>query len=159
MSFQDAFPELKSTAPLMEGEHSADRKYLVDNLRRQQLIDLAAAWNLEIAENAAKHVILIKMQEAEGQGVFLTPCPNPQLLAKAGRKADNRPLDRAAQAGKTPEEVERLDRLRTGGILRKEEDGPGTMKALRELAKAKGINTFGKSKPWIQEQLDQADAA
>ena len=159
MSFQEAFPELKSTAPLLEGEHAADRKYLVDNLRRQQLIDLAAAWNLEIDGNAPKHVILPAMQRAEGKGVFLTPCPHPLMLQRASRKTDDRPLDRAAQAGKTTEEVARLDFKRLGGILRKEDDGPGTMKDLRARAKALKINTYGKGMVWIQEQLDQADAA
>ena len=159
MSFQEAFPELKSTAPLLEGEHAADRKYLVDNLRRQQLIDLAAAWDLEIDDKAPKHVILIPMREAEGKGIFLTPCPHPLMLARASRKTDDRRLDRATEAGMTLEEVVQLDYLRLGGILRKEEDGPGTMKDLRARAKALGINTFGQTKVWIQEQLDQADAA
>lgn len=154
MSFTDAFPEFNSAPPLLEGEHPPDQKYLVDNLRRQQLIDLAAAWNLEIDDNAPKHVMLIAMRRHEGAGTFRTDCPNPLMLQRASRRPDDRRLDRATEAGKTPEEVDRLDYLRCGGILRKEEDGPGTMKALRELAKAKGINTFGLGKAEIQAKLD-----
>lgn len=56
--------------------------------RRQQLVDLARAFDIPIPNGATKDQILPTMITAEQQGIFRTPPKNPYYFHKAHRTSD-----------------------------------------------------------------------
>lgn len=143
---------------------------LLTGLRRQQLVDLARAYEVDIPAGATKRQMLPSMITAEQQGVFKRQPKHPFYLHKAGRTSDmpyiplpeNPEFEEASpvveqprQGGvKDPYEETRSRRdadpnaprlTRTG---RKESD----YHRKQRLLKAKGINAFGWSKQAVNDE-------
>lgn len=88
MSFQDAYPELRSAPPTLTGEIAFPTTPLMA-LRRQQLADLARAYGITIPPNATKNEMLPSLITAEQQGIFKRPPLHPWYLQKAMRNSDD----------------------------------------------------------------------
>lgn len=164
--FKQVFPELKSAPPTMMGNIPLPEAK-VTALRRQQLVDLARAFDIEIPPGATKNQMLPSLINAEQQGVFLGQAKNPWYLQKAGRTSDIRYVD----IGENPElavtitmeleskpvvtsspPVQAVDpnaprRTRTG---RTETD----YHRKQRLLKGQGVNAFG----WTKQAVNEAAA-
>jgi hypothetical protein len=57
-------------------------------LRRQQLHDLARAFDIPVDPNSTKEAVLYPLMAAEQRGVFKEPAPHPYYLEKAMRDPD-----------------------------------------------------------------------
>lgn len=136
-------------------------------LRRQQLVDVARAYEINIPAGGTKRQILPSLITAEQQGVFKRPPKNPWYLQKAGRTSDMPYVD----IGENPElpvtittemksepvvtsspPVQAADpnvprRTRTG---RTETD----YHRKQRLLKGQGVNAFG----WTKQAVNEAAA-
>lgn len=90
MSFTEAFPELMAQAPHIHGTPLPARTVL-NRLSRQQLTDLARAYEVSIPQNGTKDEILPAMINAEQAGIFKGPVKSQYHLLKASRDRDKRP--------------------------------------------------------------------
>ena len=79
------------TPPRLTGEMAPPTKLAF--LRRQQLVDLARAYDVEIPRDGTKNEILPAMYAAESRGVFRKEPIRPYYLMKANRRPDDPPLD------------------------------------------------------------------
>ena len=66
----------------------APRTGLLARLRRQQLVDIAHAWKIDINRDAPRDDILPALEAAERQGVFTRPPVNPYYFEKARWNSD-----------------------------------------------------------------------
>ena len=90
-AFQEMYPELGAQEPLMEGEMASTPTPL-KRMRRQQLHDLARAWDIPVENGGTKETILPALMAAERAGVFKTPPKHPEFARKAMRNSDEPPL-------------------------------------------------------------------
>lgn len=91
MRFDDAFPERMASAPKAPGQPDFPATVLTQ-LRRQQLRDLATAFDVQIKADGTKDEILPAMIAAEANGIFRQPPKYQEYLVKASRSADQAPL-------------------------------------------------------------------
>lgn len=131
-------------------------------LRRQQLVDLARAYEIAIPEGATKRQMLPSLITAEQQGVFKRAPKHPWYLQKAARTSDMPYVD----IGENPEMAEAvaapvIERSRPGGYAgpldptaprltrtgRKESDYHRKLRLLKE----RGVKAFGLSKQAMNE--------
>lgn len=134
MSFQDAFPELQSAPPTRSGQIPMAQT-LLTALRRQQLVDLARAYDIPILPGATKNEMLPAMIAQEQQGIFRTPPKRPWYLQKAQQTTDTPhiPMPENPDLQKVIPKVKKA----FPGSERKER-----FEELRQLAKKNGINTY-----------------
>ena len=90
-AFQELFPELGAQTPLMEGEMPQAPSPL-KKMRRQQLHDIARAWEIPVENGGTKPAILPALMAAERNGVFKFPPKHPEYARKASRNSDEPPL-------------------------------------------------------------------
>jgi hypothetical protein len=137
MLFLDTFPELTAAPPTLPGEPTRAATVL-DQLRRQQLHDLARAFDIDVPKDGTKKEILPPLLAAEASGIFRTQPKRPEYLAKAGRSADEPPSDEWLK-----------HRIDTDTM---------DIRHLRELAKKHDINSFQKSAEALRSELEAVGA-
>lgn len=86
--FQKVYPELEATAPLMPGEEPQIQTPL-HQMRRQQLHDVAMAWEIPVENGGTKQDILPMLLAAERNGKFKEPAVHPEYARKAMRNSDD----------------------------------------------------------------------
>lgn len=126
------FPERTAVPPRMPGQPVISAS-VVATARRQQLVDLAKAFNIPIKADGTKAEILPVMVEAEQQGVFREQPKRPEYLVKAMRDPDGPPVD--WESHRAPE----LD--------------VNNFHHLQRIAKEHGVNSFGKGREALQAEL------
>ena len=126
------FPEQTATPPQLPGQPTLRNSNLT-GLRRQQLHDLAMAFCIEVPTDGTKEEILPVLREAELAGVFTQTPKRPEYLVKAGRNADQPPVDWMSH--RAPD----LD--------------VNNFQHLRRIAKDAGINTFQMGEEEMREKL------
>lgn len=97
--FAEAFPELNVQAPTLMGQTPMQETVLTQ-LRRQQLHDLAKAYEIVVKPEGTKAEILPALVAAEGSGVFTKPAVHAYWLLKAAYNPDVPHLNN--QWGKEP---------------------------------------------------------
>lgn len=117
-------------------------------MRRQQLHDLARAYQISVPPDGTKEEILPSLVSAERAGVFRTRRPDPYWFAKAQRDPD-RP--EPMQSGLQPPEAREQPPASAAHHM---DAPPASMAELRAACKAAGINSFGKSKEALLAELD-----
>ena len=152
MSFATRFPEKGDPvtgrpvqAPQIPGQPVYSDSVL-PTLRRQQLADLAVAYNVPVNVSGTKAEILPALIEAEKAGVFRQPPKRPEYLVKAQRNPDEPPVD--WQSHRPPE----MDL--------------NNIKTLREIAKEwnktapedQRVDSFSKSAAEVREMLIEVGA-
>ena len=150
----ESFPELRSTPPVLMGETPLPATALTA-LRRQQLTDLARAFEIEIPDNATKKEMLYPLQAAEQQGVFKTQPKHPWYLLRANRNPDDpyvplppNPDDPVAapEPVSEPAPVKRMLPKRAEGSYRRRQ----------RLLKAKGVKgAYGITAQAMQEMAEE----
>lgn len=135
-AFQEMFPELGAQKPVMEGEMPQAPSPL-GAMRRQQLHDIARAWEIKVELDGTKPDILPALIAAERAGVFKHPPKHPEFARKAMRNSDEPPL-----APLAPVEVEMPD-------YRSMELGELTAACV-----AKGIDTDRRGGDWMVKTLE-----
>lgn len=95
--FQEPFPELKARPPVMPGQSQRDTIVTIlgkpidlNECRRQQLYDLARAWDIKVRTGATKQDMLPVLTSAAQSGIFNGPPLDDWWLRKAGRSPDSR---------------------------------------------------------------------
>ena len=136
-AFQELFPELSAQEPVMEGEMPQAPSPL-KKMRRQQLHDIARAWEIPVELDGTKPDILPALMAAERSGMFKHPPKHPEYARKAMRNSDEPPLA-PIQA---PVEVEAPD---YHGM---------ELGQLTAACVSKGINTDRRGGAWMIQQLE-----
>ena len=78
--------------PVVEGEALQVFGTPLHLMRRQQLADVARAWEIPVERGGTKDEILQPLQAAEKGGVFKLPPKHPKFYKKAMRSSDeNKP--------------------------------------------------------------------
>ncbi len=135
-AFQEMFPELGAQEPVMEGEMPQAPSPL-KKMRRQQLHDIARAWEIPVELDGTKPNILPALMAAERSGVFKHPPKHPEFARRAARNSDEPPLPPLA-----PARVEMPDYASMN------------MSQLIANCEAKGIDTDRRGGHYMIEQLE-----
>ena len=135
-AFQEMFPELGAQEPVMEGEMPQAPSPL-KKMRRQQLHDIARAWEIPVELDGTKPDILPALMAAERSGVFKHPPKHPEYARKAMRNSDEPPLAPLApvQADAPDYRGMSLGELSTACVV-------------------KGIDTHRRGGDWMIQQLE-----
>ena len=151
MQFQEAFPELTAKPPRVTGRTAMPVTKL-ENLRLQQLRDLARAYEIQIDMDAPKDRILPALAAAEASGTFNHPAKHELYLLKAARNADEEIVDHAPydSSGTYP--------LKQKTPLAMAAKGPDEMShaELQQACKQSGVNSFGMSAEQMRGELHGA---
>lgn len=86
-AFQQQYPELDATTPLMDGDLPQARTPL-NQMRRQQLHDLARAYDLSLGDTDTKEYMMPSMKAAQKSGLFNRPPKHPEFARKAMQHSD-----------------------------------------------------------------------
>jgi hypothetical protein len=105
-------------------------------LRRQQLIDLAKAFDIDVPQDATAPELREHLRKHEEQGAFRQPPKRPEYYVKASRSPDDPPVDWESHRAQT---VSKDD-----------------FRMLQKLAKDNGINSFGKGAEELWDELEKA---
>lgn len=149
--FSEAFPHAPSVPRAVTTERAGvlttPTAAVIKLMRRQQLVDLAYAHNIDAPQDATRADILPVLIAAEASGRFTRPPIRPEFLAKALMNSDEaklRPVDWQSYATPAPE-VPGLETVDFRGLQR--------------LAKLAGINSFGLSADTLRKALTEKAAA
>ena len=150
-AFQQSYPELDAQPPVMEGE-TATPPTPLKRMRRQQLHDLARAWDIPVENGGTKDKILPILMAAEETGTFRLPPKNPEFARKAMRNSDEPPFP-PLKAGECP----------IGPTVPVKTEMPDyrgmDMTQLGEACRAKGIDNNRRGGDWMIKQLEAFHAA
>ena len=142
MQFQDAFPELTAQAPHVHGT-PLPAQTVLQRLSRQQLRDLARAYEIEVPRDGTKDDLLPAMISAEKSGIFRQPPKSPYHLEKAARDRDKRP---------EPLSLTDPDLITDSGLYRPASEMED--KELRAILKDARINTFGMGRKQMEDLVE-----
>lgn len=142
-TFQEAFPELTAQAPHVHGNPMPSRSKLTQ-LSRQQLRDLARAYEIEVPKDGTKDQMLPAMINAEQSGIFRGPVKSEYHLMKAAR-------DRDSSRG-IPMTLPDPDLIEDTGLYRPASEMGD--KQIRAILKDAGINTFGMGRKQMEELVE-----
>lgn len=149
--FQQSYPELDATPPLMEGELALPPTSL-QSMRRQQLHDVARAWGIPVEDGGTKGDIMPMLLAAEKKGVFRLPPKHPEFARKAMRNSDDPPLG-PPPAGEEP----------LGPSLEAQTVMPDyrsmDIAQLAEACRAKGIDNTRRGGDWMIQRLEASHGA
>ena len=143
---QEQYPELDATAPLMDGESPMNHTPL-DRMRRQQLHDVARAWEIPVELDGTKKDILPMLKAAEGRGVFRQPPIHPEFAKRALRNSDDPRASHVVPGTMIPVDTKTPDYRSMD------------MTQLIEVCGAKGIDTERRGGDWMIKQLEASHAA
>ena len=90
-AFQEMFPELSAELPLMAGD-LPQAPSVLGKMRRQQLSDIARAWEIPVKMSGTKPEMMPLLLAAESAGTFRTPPIHPEFARKAMRNSDEPPF-------------------------------------------------------------------
>ena len=141
-TFSEMFPELGAPPPTVTGQTPTSLTALTQ-LRRQQLHDLAKAYEVEVKPDGTKVEILPALQAAEQNGVFKKSAIHPYYLRKAAYNSD-RPYENldwgSPPKGKRPDNV-------------------GDYRAMQKRAKELGLGMkgVGLKGPELAEEIRKAE--
>ena len=145
-SFQEFVNSLPDTKHFPErgvpGPNQREISTILNRLSRQQLHDLARAFDIEVMPDGTKDQILPALVMAEQRGVFKGLVKRPYYLAKAAR-------DRDLHKG-IPLEMENPDNAPKVDVPPAEMD----FRTLQKVCSEGGMNTFGKGKKEMLEWLE-----
>ena len=147
MSFKQMFPEAEVMAnpPALMGRPAMPRSPL-NALTREQLSDIAVAFDLDCNRDGTKEEIMPAILQAEASGRFQKPAKDPYRLTKASKNADEwkawREAGQAMPAFEMPDEE------------RKEAD---SWQMLRARGKQAGLNIYGKTREEILAMLGEVE--
>lgn len=102
MRIDQAFPERQAMPPqLNTGAPQIQPPVgsLLAGLRRQQLLDLASAFDVAVSRDGTLQQLLPPLLQAEQEGVFQREALRPAYLKRATRTPDDPPLPAMEQAG------------------------------------------------------------
>ena len=137
MDFKQAFPEATAARPQLPGQPISELTPL-DRMRRQQLHDLARAYEIAVPADGTKPQIMPALKAAQSEGIFNKSALHPEFLAKAARNADDPPSD--AWMDYIPKAVS------------------NTIKDVRALCKENDINSFQMSEDEMRSALHEKGA-
>lgn len=142
-AFQQRYPELDATPPLIAGEMPQAPTPL-NQMRRQQLHDLARAWEIQVPNGGTKKEILPMLIAAEAAGVFQRPAVHPEFARKASRNSDDPPLPKLTSVAPPARMV--------GPEI--PDYGNMDMEQLIKACGAKGIDTARRGGDYMIKQLE-----
>lgn len=142
-AFQQPFPELGATAPIMQGEVPQLQTPL-HQMRRQQLHDLAIGYGVSVENGGTKDDILPPLLAAHKAGVFLRPPKHPEYARRASRNSDDPPLPKLTPGAPPVRMMEpEIPDYRSMDIGQ-----------LIEACRTKGIDTDRRGGDWMIKQLE-----
>ena len=148
--FQQQYPELSAPEPLMDGEQPQVPTPL-HSMRRQQLHDVARAWEIPVERDGTKKDIMPMLLAAERQGVFKHPPKHPEFARRAMRNSDEPPPEHYLPDSMVPIPVKKNDAKNDYRAM--------DIGELTKACQAKGIDTARRGGAWMIEQLEDSDAA
>ena len=150
-AFQQSYPELDAQPPVMAGETATPQTPL-KRMRRQQLHDLATAWEIPVENGATKDSMMPMLLAAEKAGTFRLPPKNPEFARKAMRNSDERPLPPL-----------KADECPIGPTVPVKTEMPDyrsmDLEGLTQACRAKGIDNSRRGGDWMVKQLEAFHAA
>lgn len=108
---------------------------ILGTARRQQLVDLAYAYDIPVPKDGTKAQMLPIMVEHEQQGTFRGQPKRPEYLVKAMRNPDDPPVDWEAHR---PPDID-----------------VNNFHHLQRVAKEYGVNSFGKGRDELEAELKE----
>jgi hypothetical protein len=115
-------------------------------LTREQLSDIAVAFDLDCNRDGTKEEIMPAILQAEASGRFQRPPKDPYRLTKASKNADE--WKQWREAGQSMPAFEMPD---------EEKFSANSIQMLRQRAKGVGLNTFQMSREEIMAKLAEME--